>query len=576
MRTSAKADGVSVRAITGAQSVLLAMNATADTRRDLLGFAIGRRNAQNGAIRWLDGFKFFKGLVPDPRPGEIRSTLEHPVQSFLWGHYTADPQTAYTYVIRPLYRPADNDLSALRAGADVVVQTRTEALDQGTHAIVFNRGAVPSQAFARKFGNRPPADENDPGAEDVKWLSRGLLDAALAFIGQARGARFQLRAALYEFTYVPIMEAFGAAAGSGADVKIVYEAGTETTKGVTKRTSTTDGNEKAIDAFGFDRNLLIKRLNRRSIPHNKFIVLLEDGRPVQVWTGSTNITPSGFLGQSNVGHVIRDEGIARAFLAYWEKLAADTTIEPMKAWCSENSPDLPAGLPEAGITPIFSPRKRAAMLDWYGTRAFDARQTVMLTSAFGVTERLARHFDNDRDFLRFLLMERPNEKPETQAMLQRDRDTQIAIGPDLNKDAIALKLEGHELDAWLRERHFRNRGGGHVFYIHTKIMAIDVLTDDPLVFSGSANFSPPSLLENDENMLLIRGDTAVADTYLTEFFRLFNHLYFRYVAQETAKRDRGDENEIVFLDEDDSWTDASYAAGRYHCRRRELFGVPPV
>jgi len=55
-----------------------------------------------------------------------------------------------------------------------------------------------------------------------------------------------------------------------------------------------------------------------------------------------------------------------------------------------------------------------------------------------------------------------------------------------------------------------------------------------------------------------------------------NHFYFRYVAQETAKRNQGDPNEIVFLEEDDSWTDASYTAGRYHYRRRELFGVPPV
>ena len=215
------------------------------------------------------------------------------------------------------------------------------------------------------------------------------------------------------------------------------------------------------------------------------------------------------------------------------------------------------------------------MLDWYGKRAFDARQTVMLTSAFGVTERLARFFDNDKDFLRFLLMEKPNRKPETQAMLERDQDTQIAIGPDLNRDAVALQLEGHELDVWLRERHYRDRNGGHVFYVHTKIMAIDALADEPLVFSGSANFSPASLLGNDENMLLIRGDGRVADIYVTEFFRLFNHFYFRYVAQETAKRNRGDVNRIVFLEEDDSWTDASYTPGRYHCRRRELFGVSP-
>ena len=574
MRASAAADGVSVHVIAGSKSVLLAMNATNDARKDLLGFAIGRRLA-DGTIRWLDGFKFFKKLVPNPKPGERRSTSKHPIQSFQWGHYTADENTDYRYVVRPLYRPADGNLAHLRPGTDIEVSVRTEAIDQGTHAIFFNRGAIPSQAFADQFGNQPPSDENDPTAEDVRWLSRGLLQGALDFIDQARGQRYQLRAAFYEFTYRPILEALSAAAGSGADVKIVYEAGSEKVKGVVKETSTTKGNKKAIKDFKFDKKLLIKRTKRRDIPHNKFIVLVDNGRPVQVWTGSTNITSSGFLGQSNVGHIIRDEAVARAFLGYWTQLSTDPPIDDMKAWCSANTPEVPSGLPSQGMTPIFSPRVSSTMLDWYGGRAFDADQTVLLTSAFGVTERLANYFDNERDFLRFLLMERPNKSAATQAMLRRDRDTVIAIGPDLNQDAIKLLLDGYMLDVWLRERHYRERNGGHVFYIHTKIMAIDVLTDDPLVFSGSANFSPASLLDNDENMILIRGDTAVADVYLTEFFRLYNHLYFRYVAQETAKKNLGDPNKIVYLETTDDWTNASYTPGRYHFLRRALFGVPP-
>ena len=52
--------------------------------------------------------------------------------------------------------------------------------------------------------------------------------------------------------------------------------------------------------------------------------------------------------------------------------------------------------------------------------------------------------------------------------------------------------------------------------MHSKFLLIDPLSDDPLVCSGSANFSRNSLINNDENMLLIRGDTRVADIYLTE------------------------------------------------------------
>ena len=39
----------------------------------------------------------------------------------------------------------------------------------------------------------------------------------------------------------------------------------------------------------------------------------------------------------------------------------------------------------------------------------------------------------------------------------------------------------------------------------------------PIVVTGSANFSNASCVDNDENMLVIRGDKRVADVYLGEF-----------------------------------------------------------
>ncbi|MDQ1358276.1 MAG: hypothetical protein QOG44_2649, partial [Acidimicrobiaceae bacterium] len=66
-----------------------------------------------------------------------------------------------------------------------------------------------------------------------------------------------------------------------------------------------------------------------------------------------------------------------------------------------------------------------------------------------------------------------------------------------------------------------------VVYIHTKILLINPLTDDPIVITGSANFSDHSTLHSDENMLVIRGNTRVADMYLSEYMRLFNQYRFR-------------------------------------------------
>ena len=67
----------------------------------------------------------------------------------------------------------------------------------------------------------------------------------------------------------------------------------------------------------------------------------------------------------------------------------------------------------------------------------------------------------------------------------------------------------------------------HVRYAHDKFMLVDPLGPDLLVITGSANFSDASTNKNDENMLLIRENSRVADIYLTEFMRLFHHYDFR-------------------------------------------------
>jgi len=69
------------------------------------------------------------------------------------------------------------------------------------------------------------------------------------------------------------------------------------------------------------------------------------------------------------------------------------------------------------------------------------------------------------------------------------------------------------------------------------------------------------LLHNDENLLLIRGNTRVADIYLTEFDRLWRHFYFRDIANEIEAS--GGEAEKPFLDETPGWTDPYFAQGHH-------------
>jgi phosphatidylserine/phosphatidylglycerophosphate/cardiolipin synthase-like enzyme len=105
----------------------------------------------------------------------------------------------------------------------------------------------------------------------------------------------------------------------------------------------------------------------------------------------------------------------------------------------------------------------------------------------------------------------------------------------------------------------------HVPFIHCKFLLRDPLSNDPIVVTGSANFSDASTNDNDENMVVIRGDKRVADIYFTEFNRLFNHYYFRSVTHRS--RPTGTLKALLLV-EDDSWL-SKYKPGTLRSKRAD-------
>ena len=132
-----------------------------------------------------------------------------------------------------------------------------------------------------------------------------------------------------------------------------------------------------------------------------------------------------------------------------------------------------------------------------------------------------------------------------------------------------------QLDEWFIEEELaRPTNQGHVFFLHSKILLIDPLSDDPLVCTGSANFSSNSLISNDENMLLIRGEKRVADIYLTEFDRVFKHFYDRDAINRIAAH--GDKPEGLHLDPSPDWINRNFTKRSYkHNRLTTFFSEGP-
>jgi phosphatidylserine/phosphatidylglycerophosphate/cardiolipin synthase-like enzyme len=582
MRASEQSDDGKLRvtAMAGTRAVLIALDMKDGDRKGLKGFAMKSGKAGE-PLQWLTGMKVFKALAPASVPDDKKSmhftTDKNPIQSFLWSDYEATPATDYAFEVSAMFGEPGN----LQPRHVVSFKVRTEPENDGRHGVWFNRGAIASQAFADQFNNvsLTDADYNDPTNKEVAWLSRGLLEACLEYIDQTPKGD-GLRVVAYEFTYQRIIGALKNALERGVDVKIVYH--------------DTPANNKAIKIAAFpdankkNEQILFKR-TRPKTPHNKFIVRLEGGKkPVSVWGGSTNFTPSGFLGQTNVGHLVTDNAIAATYLKLWDGLQENPDTATALATAMELSPN-PPNLVDKGVTPIFSRRPNDDMLDWYGFRIKDAATSAMFTGAFSVDPKILAPIATPGPSMRFILLERPPTKEIEAAIKDNPADVSVSFGAILGKmheHAQVKQVDGKDaegkttkkwvpipkfnIEKWFLDEELERRSGdGFVFFIHTKFLLVDPLSNDPLVCTGSANFSGASLNSNDENMFLIRGDTRVADIYATEYDRIFRHFYSRDIANSIAEH--GKVVNFALLDETDKWSDEYFATDSPKRHRREMF-----
>lgn len=586
---STKTNGYIVYAISGTNTVSFAIDFRGAATKGLLGFAVERLDKKTGERKYADGFKVFKGEVKNPNEDTVVSTYTHPVQSFVWDDFACYDDREYEYFFYPV-KGKPNKLD--RSTKPIMLNIKTEpAFSKEEHDVFFNRGVASSQAYHRKFFNLPPDKITDPNMQRaaLNWLSRQLDDAILRFIGQAKKGD-TLLGCFYEFRYAPVVQAFKDAIGRGVKVKLIIDA---------KENEHTDSKKKFHESFPRQANLetlaivgipasksagiIYKReANKNAIQHNKFIVLLQGGKPTQVWTGSTNISLGGVHGQTNVGHWVRNRSAAKKYMQYWELLSKDpgghdgddaATVKANNAALKKEVEKLQPNITfkdwndiPVGITPVFSPRSGKTILESYVKMMDAAEDVACITLAFGINELYKDYLEDNTnaDNISFMLLEKEDKANK------KSKKPFRYIGAKQNVYKSWGAYIKDDLYQWAKETSTRGmKLNEHVAYIHSKFLLVDPLGDDPVVVTGSANFSVASTNTNDENMIIIRGNKRVADIYFTEFNRLFNHYYFRSVYNKTKEQKRNDDG-TLFLCPDDKWM-TSYKKGKLRFKRMEMF-----
>jgi hypothetical protein len=221
-----------------------------------------------------------------------------------------------------------------------------------------------------------------------------------------------------------------------------------------------------------------------------------------------------------------------------------------------------------GSVSVFSPRAGSDVLDLYVRLVDSGKSCCCITLAFGINDSFKKKLiDNtEMSHIVFMLLEK--------ADMQNPRSTKefVKIGVENNVYQAWGSFLDDPVYQWARETNTKLlKLNHHVAYIHSKFLLMDPLGDDPIVVTGSANFSKASTNDNDENMLIIRGDQRVADIYFTEFNRLFNHYYFRSVAESLKKHGQQLSSDgSLFLDETDGWL-KKYKPNTLKAKRLNLY-----
>jgi phosphatidylserine/phosphatidylglycerophosphate/cardiolipin synthase-like enzyme len=546
---------VAARAFTSPTLVLLAFDwQEGDQERDFLGFAIERTPGFDGhAKSWLPNRIGFDGPKPDQSDFD---SDEAPIQKFYWWDArinTRDRGSSFSYRIIPVTgTPDDLKLNEAEQAIIEVTVPKTEENGITTH---FNRAVVSSQAFSKQFPQLTTASQQKAARA---WLANGMEHAIPDFLDRAAGK--DVEGAIYHLTddtwIIPALVNYGGA------VSLAYNH--------TGRDKASDDAIQQLEDRGRPPSSFAARTHA-NIMHNKFLVRVGNADHAEaVLTGSVNFTSEGLSAQANVVHAFESPDLARLYLERKRLLDGDPTLRITQRDQPGWSDKVTAG--DATVRVYFPPESEnsRASLDAVVQAVQDAKHSVLIC-AFDPTDKAlldAIFAAADAGKMMLALVNRvPQQQPGGDpsradvaakiAIFDRSAKGDI-VGFDAFRSSDSPTGFAPERVLWPHE------DPKIMVRVHHKFVVIDGEGDNPIVFTGSANFSGNSLHKNDENLLEITECPRVAGIYFAEFLRLFEH----YRARLSFERRAEGENKTFTLTKDNSWSKKYFVAGSPEAKAR--------
>ncbi|WP_025038406.1 phospholipase D-like domain-containing protein [Bradyrhizobium sp. DOA9] len=567
---------VTVKAYASPSCVLLTFDwKSGPEHEDFLGFAIqrdpgyGRDRKPQFLFNKLD----FVPLAEDARP---KGSDEAPIQKFNWwdgGINTSDQGRTFEYTVIPVLGTGPGDLQLRHDAAGKKSVTVPKPLE-GQIATYFNRAVVSAQSFAK---------QKDKSLEkQMDWLANGLQNAVPQILSDSDA----FECAIYHLSddrwIIPAFETFK---GRGS---IIYFDKADDTK-----------SRAAAHRIAEERpNISIhKRDAITKLMHDKFIISYRKKHEHAVLMGSTNFTPEAQTVQANLLHIIHSRELAALYAERANLLAKNLGKKDMDPpdWTDVTDVD---GT-EMRVFFLPEPGEGRKFLDTVTEAVRKAKSSVLFcmytASDKDLMEAIFAKGDSPKHLIYGLLNsiddpDKPTKKGEKRKLpeiastifhrSQKNPDTlpYAAFGVNAPRGFLPeLKtIDTSPFDAsaakGTAKRAKKKSGGPPPIHVHHKFIVIDGDTDTPTIYTGSPNFSKSSENSNDENVLEIKGNTHLAQAYVAELMRLYNHYRARAIWNKTHEKKAKPgsvADPLVLKRTRDEWVKEAYESGTKASLARE-------
>lgn len=445
----------------------------------------------------------------------------------------------------------------------------------GNLSAFFNRGLISTQRISRalKKGKRGLmahiVDEKDVLRAS---LTGDMAKALTDFVGRIKPGG-KLYAALYELHDEPLVRILEK---SGKSLSIVLSNAMKEEE-VPKNSILTKSEKAALKKKKVDGNLdarkrltkTAREIHHRLLPnnqigHNKFVVYVNaSGTAKAVLLGSTNWTPTGLCAQTNNTIVLDNPAVAERYLNYWKALAADTRQ-------SKNDPKKLQGTTLRGfgaksktitlggdgtLTSWFSPNtpklrssgakneKRPVDMDAVVTAISGAKKAVLFLAFYPGSPNVAQWAADAQKHNKNLFVRGCVTNPSASESFyyqlhgmtppKKVKGKKLPRKEDLRVLAAQALGDKSAPQGWLKE--ILKIGFA---IIHDKVVVIDPFSKNSVVITGSHNLGHKASFNNDENLVIIRGNRPLAEAYATHVLDVYDHFAWRVTqANPKLKRD---------------------------------------